>query len=188
MGPTGSTFLWLLATSLACEVTLWEHDYPGSREGGGRSATFRDGEYAFGRFIQTMENDAVSSLSVEGQNCVAVLYGGPNFDEWSATFHQGRYENRAAQAQGMKDNEVSSLRVGFGQGDSGDCRDNTGWSDQFGHGCKDYTKDGHCAGGKVLHEWVIESEFRFPHHNCCAVGRRNTAQPLPTHPEARTPQ
>ena len=55
-------------------------------------------------------------------------------------------------------------------GDPDNCRDNSGWVDQFGHGCKDYIKDGHCAGGHVLHDWITEAEFRFPHHNCCACG------------------
>ena len=116
MRTTGSLLL-LLATARACEVTVYSDNYfdtPGSR-----AATFRDGEYNYWKFIETMENDAVSSLSVEGHNCVAVLYGGPNFDGWSATFRQGRYELNAALTKGLKDNEASSLRIGYGQGACG---------------------------------------------------------------------
>ena len=114
MRTTGSLLPLLLATVRACEVTVYSDNYfdtPGSRE-----ATFRDGEYNYWKFIETMENDAVSSLKVEGHNCVAVLYGGPSFDGWSATFHQGRYDLHAALAKGLHDNEVSSLRIGYGQG------------------------------------------------------------------------
>ena len=163
-----SGVLLLLASAHACEVTVWADDYFGP-EVHGKYATFREGDYNYWKLIETMENDAVSSLTVEGHGCVAVLYGGPNFDDWQATFHEGRYALDAALAAGLRDNEVSSLRIGYGQAES-NCRDNTGWVDQFGHGCKDYVKDGHCAGGHVLHEWVTESEFRFPHHNCCGCG------------------
>ena len=114
MRTTGSLLTLLLAVVRACEVTVYSDNYfdtPGSRE-----ATFRDGEYNYWKFIETMENDAVSSLKVEGHNCVAVLYGGPSFDGWSATFHQGRYDLHAALAKGLIDNEASSLKVGYGQG------------------------------------------------------------------------
>ena len=116
MRTTGKVLL-LLATARACEVTVYSDDYfdtPGSS-----SATFTEGEYNYWKFIERMENDAVSSLSVEGHNCVAVLYGGPSFDGWQATFRQGRYELNAALAKGMKDNEASSLRIGYGQGACG---------------------------------------------------------------------
>ena len=116
MRSTGSLLL-LLGAARACEVTVYSDNYfdtPGSK-----SATFTEGEYNYWKFIETMENDAVSSLKVEGHNCVAVLYGGPSFDGWQATFHQGRYELKAALAKGLKDNEASSLRIGFGQGACG---------------------------------------------------------------------
>ena len=153
----------LLGAAQACDVTVWSDIFHG------REARFGDGEYNYWQFVQHMENDAISSLQVEGKDCVAVLYGGANFDDWSAHFPEGRYDLEAALAKGMHDNEASSMRVGYGQQDE-HCRDNAGWTDQFGHGCKDYIKDGHCAGGHVLHDWVKEHEFRFPHHNCCACG------------------
>ena len=67
----------------ACRVQLYQHD--GFE---GYQASFGDGEYNYWRFADNnypMLNDEVSSIVVEGRGCVAVLYGGPEFDDWSAT-------------------------------------------------------------------------------------------------------
>ena len=90
----------------------------------------------------------------------------------SCRLPEGRYNLWEAQQKGLHDNEASSLRVGYGShaGAAGNCKDNYGWVDQYGHGCKEYEKDGHCAGGHVLHEWVASGEFKNPQYNCCSCG------------------
>ena len=155
------------AAAQNCRATVWADEFWGTH------ASFGEGEYNFWKFANEnypMENDAVSSIEVTGRGCVALLYGGPNFDEWSATFPEGKYSLEASIQRGLHDNEVSSMRVGYGSRVAGSCKDSPGWVDQYGHSCKDYAKDGHCAGGHVLHDWVLDAEFHGPQINCCVCG------------------
>ena len=124
--PATGLLLLLLAAADGCQVSVWADIFSG------RTASFTDGEYSYTRFTQYMDNDAISSLEVTGQGCVAMLYGGPNFDDWQAAFPVGKYDLNAAVAKGLHDNEVSSMRVGYGQS-TGKCRDNALWVDQYNH-------------------------------------------------------
>jgi len=164
--------LFCLANPLhACSATLYGDDMKGW------SATFYDGDYDYAAFTAAGARDnEASSIRVDGYECIAVLFGDAGFGGWHATFKEGIYHFDAFLKSGAHNDAASAIRVGKGIGNSRpQCKDTPGWLDQYSHGCMAYEKDGHCAGGNVLHDWIKSSTFHDPHLHCCICGGGSTA-------------
>eukprot|EP00965_Chrysotila_dentata_P232954 6199287-Pleurochrysis_carterae.AAC.1 len=172
-----------IPTIRACVATLYGDDLMGWQ------ATYPDGDHDYDALLaKGAKDNEASSIIVEGHGCVAIVYGDAGFGGWHATFTEGSYGYDDFIGKGARDNEVSAIRVGFGSpSPSKHCKDAPGWTDQYGHGCELYERDGHCAGGSVRTDWITSPEFRNPELNCCACGGGSTAGGVRSAPCQDTP-
>jgi hypothetical protein len=94
-----------------CKVTVYEED-----DFAGGATSFPEGNWDGEAFAEYACNNAVSSIKVEGRNCVGTLYGGRNFefngpDDWQADFKEGEYSGEDFTGHDGVPNEGNSLRV-----------------------------------------------------------------------------
>jgi len=159
----------------ACRAVIYGGDLSGWQ------AVFTDGEYDYDQYVQYAVDNEATSLIVEGNGCAAIVYEHKSFQGWKAVFPEGKYGMSEFVARGAVNDAASALRVGYGQtGKATGCKDEPGWVDPFGHGCKAYEKDKHCAGGNTLHMWIRSVEFNNPHLHCCACGGKGQGKCVDT--------
>jgi hypothetical protein len=73
---------------------------------------FAPGDYSMHAFTQVANNDDVSSIEVKGKTgCKLTLYQHGSFGGWQATLGPGRYTRSDMTRKGVRDNDISSMKL-----------------------------------------------------------------------------